>query len=87
MLNSSQFIWFSFICEKKNRILLESGFNIYFLDNIIAQLFHQLPAVWFSWEELFTGIEIPIRNNTIVTVDKRKKKKPKAVTSTEKNKK
>lgn len=27
-----------------------------------------LPAVWFSWAELFTATEKPTRNNTIVTV-------------------
>lgn len=37
--------------------------------------FHQLPAVWFSWDELFTAMVIPIRNNTIVTVDRTKQKK------------
>lgn len=40
---------------------------------IACQCLLQLPAVWFSWEELFTAMEIPIRNNTIVTVNRRKK--------------
>lgn len=38
---------------------------------MLFRLLCELPAVWFSWDEFLTAAEIPIKNNTIVTVDEK----------------
>lgn len=63
-----------FICMQKNMLFPLFPRPLTVCRIIYFQSLHQLPAVWFSWDELFTAMVIPIRNNTIVTVDRTKQK-------------